>query len=461
MALPVRLPPPLARHDDPHRLGGDPSDGGGGMTASDLEPVAVEASGGSRSAAIATTLVGTFGTQALVMVGGILAARILGVEDRGHQALFVVLTAALGQILSMGLPVALTYSIARQPDSSRALLRLTVPLIATQAIAGLLLNMVAVLAVTAGSETRVRDAGLIGALIVPFYIGNGVILGVLQGLRLFRSLTVFRLLTPAAYSFSLLAAYLLAEGSLLAVMALWAAATGVSFLVGCLLLRRALGPGSVRPLEERRSLLSFGLKAMLGSVSPLEAFRLDQGVVGLFLSPTALGLYTSGVAFTNLPRLGAQAVGLVGLPHVASQRDPRLQRRAVVQFSGIGTALALAICAVVFVLAPWLVPFLFGAAFAPAAELTRILIFSAAFAGTRRVISDAVTGAGLPAIGSQGELLSWVTLTGALALLLPPYGAKGVAWALVMSSFIALVYSILRAWRLLRSAHQPTAEGVP
>ncbi len=68
-------------------------------------------------------------------------------------------------------------------------------------------------------------------------------------------------------------------------------------------------------------MLSFGVRGMLGASSPIEYYRLDQAVVGLFLAPVALGIYTVALAFTNLPRFVSTSVGMVAYPHVAAEQD--------------------------------------------------------------------------------------------------------------------------------------------
>src|SRR5437764_622756 len=71
-------------------------------------------------------VVGTIGTslavQAAMVVSGVAAARLLGVLDRGHLAMFILLSTVLPTVCSLGLPLALTYWIARAPEYAWALL---------------------------------------------------------------------------------------------------------------------------------------------------------------------------------------------------------------------------------------------------------------------------------------------------------------------------------------------------
>src|SRR5205807_7294363 len=50
--------------------------------------------------------------QLIVAASGIMAARLLGVADRGHLALLWVVTGAIGQLMSLGVHVAISYQIA-------------------------------------------------------------------------------------------------------------------------------------------------------------------------------------------------------------------------------------------------------------------------------------------------------------------------------------------------------------
>ena len=77
------------------------------------------------------------------------------------------------------------------------------------------------------------------------------------------------------------------------------------------------------------SLLRFGIRGWLGTATPSEALRLDQVIVGLLLSPSALGLYVVGGSFSNLPRFIAQSVGLVAYPRIAAESDTSLAIRSL------------------------------------------------------------------------------------------------------------------------------------
>ena len=73
--------------------------------------------------------------------------------------------------------------------------------------------------------------------------------------------------------------------------------------------------------------MSFGLRSLFGSSSPFETFRLDQLLVGLVLTPVALGYYVVALAFTNLTRFLGQSIGMVTYPRIAAATDRSSQLR--------------------------------------------------------------------------------------------------------------------------------------
>ena len=196
-------------------------------------------------------------------------------------------------------------------------------------------------------------------------------------------------------------------------------------------------------------------------MSPLESLRLDQAVVGLLLSPVALGLYVVGVSFTNLPRFVAQSIGVVAYPHVAAERDPVLARRSMWNLFWLSVLVCTAVIVPLELAAGWLIPAFFGDAFAPAVGIMQILLLSALFLSARRVLTDASRGVGLPILGTIAEVASWVALVICIPLLAPAFGASGVAAAFALSaavSLLALVGLVVRTGLGRPAVTSPTEE---
>jgi O-antigen/teichoic acid export membrane protein/O-antigen ligase len=372
--------------------------------------------------------------QLIVIVSGVLVARSLGPEDRGHLALLAVVSAVCSLIGTLGLPLAATYYIAHDRSHARqiasSLLRPGVILaVATLGV------QAAVLAVLVVDEPgRVKAAALISLPLVPGILAFSFGTAILQGQQRFAAFNILRILPTAAYVVGVAVVFVLHTADLVNVMAIWSTAY---FFGGFLALGVAVSglptdPAS-GPAPSRSRMTKFGLKSLFGSISPIDALRLDQVVVGLFLAPAALGLYVVAQAFTNLPRVVAASVGMVGYPEVASQPDRAAARRAMWRYFLLGIVLSALAVGALEVLAGKLVTLFFGSDFSDATSIARILLFGGLFMAARRVLTDGVNGLGHPGLGTVAEVASWVLLVPAVAILLPRYGVDGVALALTFA----------------------------
>jgi O-antigen/teichoic acid export membrane protein len=180
----------------------------------------------------------------------------------------------------------------------------------------------------------------------------------------------------------------------------------------------------------------------------LETFRLDQVVVGFFLSPAALGIYVASLAFTNLPRFIAQSLSMVAMPYVASRPDRHSARRASWRFFGATLAGAGLITIVLVVTADMIVPLVFGEDFHDAVHPTRLLLFGALLFSVRRIVSECLRAMDRPGIGTIAEVTSWIVLVPLVVLLAPRWELDGVAAAVAISAAVSLIAVI---WGAIRS----------
>jgi FkbM family methyltransferase len=394
--------------------------------------------------------------QIALLVSGVLAARLLGPEDRGNLALLVLIPMALSQLGSLGLPLALTYEFSRNEATARGSLHnLVRPALALMA-ALVVLHALIVLAFTANRDIAVQTAAAITLLVIPADSAALYGLAILQGRRDFTAFNILRLLPAVSYSALACGAFLLGAGGLPLFAMMF---VGSYALIGAITLATALQrspPQRVPASPHAGALLRFGVRGLFGSVSPLETLRLDQAIVGLFLSPASLGLYVVGVAFTNLPRFVAQSIGVVAYPHVTAQHDPARARRSMWRFFAVSVVVSAAVILPLEVLAGWVVRVFFGDEFAGAVPIMQILLVSSLFLSARRVLTDTSRGTGQPGLGTVAEIASWVSLVPGIALLAPPFGAAGVALAFTISAAISL--AVLLGLVASRQAMTPRAQ---
>jgi O-antigen/teichoic acid export membrane protein len=387
-----------------------------------------------------------FAIQAVLVVTGPLLARMLGPDGRGFLAALILWPLVITQLGNLGIPSALTYSIARDSSASRALARLGLSFALPQALFLIAFQALWLLLILHGDPHQVRVAGWLTLALVPAMLAQQYGLALLQGnlrLRLFNGL---RLLPWLLYALGVAALFAVGEHAIVPIVAVLLTAfliSGSTCLVSGLRFSRGDGPPSV----SRRFLVSFGLRGLLSSVSAVDVLRPDQVVLALFLSPAALGLYVVGLAFTNLPYFVAKSVGLITFPWVASRPEEADARRTMWSLLWLTTGIALVLVAGLCASAHWLVPFFFGGEFSDAIGVTYIVLPGMVFLSARRVLSEGLKGRGYPLAGTLGELLSLAWVAVALAVLVPLWGIYGAAVALSSSYVLSLLLLVVLAAR--------------
>jgi O-antigen/teichoic acid export membrane protein len=384
--------------------------------------------------------------QAVLVVTGPLLARMLGPDGRGYLAALILWPLVITQLGNLGIPSALTYSIARDSSASRALARLGLSFALPQALLLVAFQALWLLLILHGDPHQVRVAGWLTLALVPAMLAQQYGLALLQGhlrLRLFNGL---RLLPWSLYALGVALLFAVGEDSIVPIVAVLLTAFLISGST-CLISGLRFSRGEGTPTVGRRFLVSFGLRGLLSSLSAVDMLRPDQVVLALFLSPAALGLYVVGLAFTNLPYFVAKSVGLITFPWVASQPEKREARRTMWSLLWLTTGIALVLVAGLCASAHWLVPFFFGREFSDAVTVTYIVLPGMVFLSARRVLAEGLKGRGYPLAGTLGELLSlaWVAL--ALAVLVPLWGIDGAAVALSSSYVVSLLLLVALAAR--------------
>jgi O-antigen/teichoic acid export membrane protein len=390
--------------------------------------------------------------QAALLVSGPLVARSLGVQDRGHLALVVLIPLLVTMVCQLGLPNAVTWALAADPEGGRGGLgRAHLRMVLAQLAVATVVHAAVAWAVTRDLPAGVRLVAVASTPTTPAVLAHVYALAVLQGRRRFGAFNLLRTLPALLYALATVALFVTGAGTLASITAAWSLSSVVVGAACVAMALRALGPAA--PAERERppaGLTGFALRGWLGSISPLETFRLDQLVVGLVVSPAALGLYVVGGSFANLPRFVAQSLGAVAFPSVAAEADQAAARRALWRWVAAGTGACAAVVAALAAACPVLVPLLFGQEFRPAVGLTQLLLAGAFLTGVRRVLADGLRGLGQPGAGTVAELATWAALVASLATLVPPFGVTGAAIGFALSAAAGLA--------VLATSLRPTAQ---
>jgi O-antigen/teichoic acid export membrane protein len=382
-------------------------------------------------------------------LGGIIIARALGPEMRGEYAAVTAWFGVALMVGSMGQPAALCFYVAHDPGNARgyvATSRAMMLVTGTAALTG-------------------------GILLAPLLARGHAGLTVAYRIAFATSIVAF---VGASYTFSLQAKNLRWWNtvrvsqpvlSLTFLVVLWRlrmltliAALVVLALTMCLQLGWAyyrcrsadLAPGHAQA-RLARPLARYG-SAQIAALTPaaLNA-QLDKLVLSQAVPPATLGRYAIAVSCSLLPIPLVSAIGNVAFPRLASRLDVDAHARRMqwlgILGSGCGAAAALVPLDLV---APWLIPRVFGPGYVGVAPLLWILTPAGVFLACNQVMGDVLRGRKRPLVVARAEGLAAIFTVILLVALLPVAGVYGAAIASAVAYGVALVVMLL-SLRGLRS----------
>ncbi len=412
----------------------------------------------TRRATLQSILTGVAG-QAVLVLSGIIVARALGPEGRGYLALLVIFPMLLCQIGSLGLPHAVTYFIARNYSASREIyLKVKKPFLIQ--IAVLVITHLIIISLYIQEQPKeVMVAAFLTIAVIPGVLGQQYGLAVLQGGKRYSIFNFLRLMPATLHAFGVLIIFIAGVASLPVIALIWVISNLVIGLVTFTLsIKQLPGPKSGkkdREVAHFSPMLKFGIKGLVGTFSPLQSFRLDQLVAGLFLSPASLGIYVVGQAFSNLLRFIAQSAGMVLYPSLAASGDSKKARRLMLGFFAIVAILNGIILLMLMVLMPILVPFFFGKAFSGSIPIARLLLLGAFFESLRRILVEGLRGLGRPQVSTFAEITMYPWLLTGGVFLMWRYGIMGVAIGVVVGYALSLVAAVIIGIDVTRKDKKP------
>jgi O-antigen/teichoic acid export membrane protein len=364
-----------------------------------------------------------------LFVGLLLVTRALGPSGRGTVAFLTVTALVTAWIARLGVTEATVVFAAQRPRLRPTLLANSLAFSTLAGIAGaagvcgtLLLVPAARPHGVGGPELAVLAISIVAACLAD--AGYRFALGC----SWFRTHALVTAVTSWVYP--VLAAILWLAFGLTVVLgvAIWAATQALRATLLLIVATRRDG-GLGRPsLSLLRETIAFGLRAWIGTLADSLGFRVDQILLALLASEAALGFYVVAVNISEILLYFPGAVSTALLPVAArSAAGPRLLRTLRAFRSAfyvtIGSLLVSAL------LAPPLIPLVFGPAFH--ASVTPFLLLLPGLVGFTAMIvfSNALIASSLPSLSSIAPSVCFAVGIGLDLILIPFFGASGAAAA--------------------------------
>ena len=363
-----------------------------------------------------------------LFVGLLLVTRALGPSGRGTVAFLTVTALITAWIARLGVTEATVVFAARRPEERPVLLAnsLSFSTAAGIAAAALVCGMLWLVPSLRPEHVGATELAVLAFSILAACLADAGYRFML-GCSRFRAHALVTAITSWVYP--LLAVVIWAFfGMTIALGAfVWAATQALRaiLLIFLAVAREGLGRPNLGVLRES---ISFGVRAWIGTLADSLGFRIDQILLVIIASETALGFYVVAVNLSEILLYFPGAVSTALLPLAArSAAAPRLAQTLKAFRSAAYVTLATLLLSAV--IGPPLIPLVFGASFS--ASVTPFLLLLPGLIGFTALIvfSNALVASSLPSLSSLAAVACFLVGLALDLALLPFYGASGAAAA--------------------------------
>ena len=192
--------------------------------------------------------------------------------------------------------------------------------------------------------------------------------------------------------------------------------------------------------------LSYGIKCFLGSTLQYLNYRADVFLLFTFTGAQALGIYTVGVAVTEILWFVSYAISFSLFPKISSAE--RSKNESIVPlFSRITLFLTIFLSLFILILINPIIKILYGLSFLPSIKVVYFLLPGIILFSPSRILSSYFAGIGKPEINTWVNFFSLIINILFNLLLIPKFSYKGAAIASSISysiSFFILLYLYIK-----------------
>lgn len=373
----------------------------------------------------------------LTMLSGVLVARSLGAEGRGHYAAIMAWFGVALVLGEVGQSAAVTFHVARHARWGKDLIKTSRMLMGAAGVLVTVLGLGAADLLAEGDSevAAAYRASFIGCLINGF---GAPYLYAMQAISI-RTWNGLRLIQPVIYLGLVFIAVVTGRLDLFSLSLILVASTGGQLLLAWHACHRLnFTSGQVKP-QLRSSLLKYGLAYSASSLPSAASAQLDKIALSRMVPASDLGLYAVATTMASMAYPFSTAIASVTFPRIARRDIGHESRRSLEDASlALTLAVSLLVSSAVALAAQWAIPWLFGEQFRGAAVLTWWLVPAMVLRCCSQVVAAHLRGRGRPGSVSWAQVGGLLGAAIGILTLTPVHGMAGTALGIAASELLVL-----------------------
>jgi O-antigen/teichoic acid export membrane protein len=377
----------------------------------------------------------------------VVLTRFLGPVDQGKYSLVTLLPMMLMMFISIGINTSTIYFVSKNKFLLETVLK-------TNILVGILLSLVAVVAglmvIVFFSEALFEgvEISLLYMVLfsIPFIFLKEFLQTIFHGLQDFKSYNTLMIINQfAILGFISLFIIVLDYGLVGAIIGFVLGNITTVFVILYLLLKKKqlrLSSGQFSRPYLKES-VDYGFKAYVSNLATFLNYRLDVFIVGYFLSPASVGIYTVAVNVGERITMVSTAISSVLFPKIASEDTEEARNRLTSIVSRNVLLISVLASIALLVVSDFVIGLFFGREYIQSSDVLKIIMIGIIFLSVEKIFSNDIAGRGKPEINMYTSIFNVIMNVGLNILLIPQFGIMGSAYATTITYFVSFIIKLI------------------
>ncbi|WP_150265348.1 lipopolysaccharide biosynthesis protein [Paenibacillus tepidiphilus] len=376
------------------------------------------------------------------MLTGVLTARYLGPTGRGEQTAMVNWSQFLAFSLSFGIPSALIYNAKKNPEDAGALYRIALLIGVGFGILATLIGVIVLPYWLDAFDPQVVLFAQWSMVLCPIVVISQINNAAFQFRGDYSKFNLIRYLVPLLT--------LAAIGILILLDAITPYTTALAYLLPAMPLFIANTVSLLRTYRVKmkdaylnfKRLITYGFGSYGNDLLGQFTTYIDQILIAALLRPADLGLYAVAVSLSRMVNFFSNSVKVVLFPK-ASELSKDDAIALTFRAFRISTTVTLLGSLLLMLIAPFIIPLLYGKEFNTALTVFRLLLLEVTISGGTLILAQMFMALGKPKFVSILQGVGLALVVPLLFWLVPEYGLFGAGMAMLLSGALRFLFIIL------------------
>lgn len=355
----------------------------------------------------------------------VLIARKLGTSGVGNYALILASGMLLAHLLSFGLESALIYFTSKKIKSRNKLLKFAVTYaLSITLLATIIINTLNIFDIFKFQHSYlvciVMLFQMLQSLLIAIKTGEGQLYFINKCLIfchcIFLFLVAFILPTNYQNYLTIVTAYIF-----------------ISFIFFVLITKDVKWFGSSSEQIPSKDLFIYARRSYIANISGVIRLRIQIIILSLFALPPSLGIFSVAQSFTEALYILPIMLSSILIPSI-SNLEKKAQEKSFINFTKFAFYTGLAMLIGIQLIAPIIIPLIYGDQYVEVVTVLRVLSISVAFYCLNKMFMGFLFAINKPELCSRAEFIAMIIAIVFSLVLAPIYGATGIAISAVLSA---------------------------